>query len=489
MRYRKTAATLAVVLLATVGVVTLSGCSSQAGAAEAKVKEYLSALAAGDAAKAHRLNPYSPILTAEGAAASAAAPAHLTAVNVGGFVEAKKDFDSIPTAMPSPTASSSAGRADWSGIDWEDETWTGGKDDSSLKDVRSITQGVVPVTFKVGDSAERTAAIGVAFGRDSTGAEQFAFRSVVLSNDLAATYGAAKAVPALPPASVKLAGGTAGETDNATPWWETVGQKVDDATTMLSREATISGAKVTLTENSLLLLPGVYDIAVGQPSEGALWAASAPAPQTVALAPADEHVVKLGAPTVTEAGKALVQAELQRLAQAKFNAMVDFTPSDREQVCGTLAPSMWGSSRFEDDTFTVRNTNIANGGISIAAVSSNKATGTRAGNGSDSFADGAFCSGQASADATSYTVPVEVETSSLTPGTVATADDGTFTTTTPWSLAMTTKVSTFGNADAAGKSVPFGKPKVKTTYTATVAINWLPSGKLTDDGKVEVSNQ
>lgn len=493
MTIRKTAATLAVALLASAGAITVTGCSSQGGAAEARVRDYLASLAAGDAAKAHELNPYSAVLSAEGAAASAAG-GHLSVVKVEGFVEAKDTFD-VPTAVPTPTASSSTG-PDWTGIDWDDQSWSGQEGSAQMKDVKKVTTGFVPVTFKLGD-AERTVPIGIAFGQDSTGAEQFAFRSVALNSDQAAQFGMAKAVPALAPASVKLAHATTeedgsdsdGTAEEETPWWQKAEQRVDEATTELARDATLSGAKVALSEESLLLLPGTYEVVVGQPADDALWGATAPASENVTLQPGDEHQVKLGPATVTEAGKKHVQDVLEKLAQDKYDAMVKFEISDRDQACGLLAPaSGWGSSSsdFEDDWFTASSTNIASGGITVEAKSSNKTTGTKSGNGSsDTFADEAFCAGKADAEATSYTVPVEVVSSSLTPGSVTVNNDGTFTTTSPWTLAMETKVSSYDNTDAAGQNVGWGKPKVKTTYTATVNITWSPTGALSSDGELK----
>ncbi|QAY62550.1 hypothetical protein ET495_03995 [Xylanimonas allomyrinae] len=243
----------------------------------------------------------------------------------------------------------------------------------------------------------------------------------------------------------------------------------------------ISGVAVTLSEEEpLKLLPGVYDMAVDVPQDDALWAPpGSPEPETVMLGPGGDHVIELGAPEVTEAGRAAVQEKLEQLAQAKVAAMTDLQVSDRERQCGLLAPSGGFSAKdkFDDDWFDATTTNIANGATTVRAVSDNGAQGSSVGNGSrDTFADEAFCAGVSSPDSDVYDVPVSVVSSALTPGKVTVAADGTFGTTTPWSLFMETQIATCGDRDAAGVRVGWDEDQVHTTYTATVELTWESTG-------------
>ncbi len=484
------------------GLVMLTGCSAESDAATSAVRTYVEAVAAGDGKAAHEADPYSPILTTEGLAASTAG-GHIEIVSVGSFTEAEEKLKvEVPETETTPTADPSTGttHTDWTGIDWEDTSWTGSDadDDDSLKDAKEVKEGIVPVTYKLAGE-EHTVPIGIAYGSDTEGNTVTAFRAVALTDELAAQYGIATAPPALAPAAVSL---STTDSDNSSEetsesWWEKVKDKADDDesdTPEVTRAGTISGATVTLSDQTpLLLLPGTYDVAIGDAPADVLWAApGSPEPAAVTLGPGDQYTAALGEAVVTEAGTKLVQDKMAELAETKFDAMTTFTTSDRDKSCGVLAPSSgWGSSSstsFEDEWFTTATTNIASGGISVTGTSSNKAKATVEGNGSSStLADEAFCSGKASADAKTYTVPVNVTDSSLTPGTTVVAADGTITTTTPWTLAMTTTVTTWDDTDASGTSVGWGKDPVKSTYVATVSITWSPTGTLTADGEIKAA--
>lgn len=485
--------------LATTGV-TLAGCSSGDGVAQQHVRNYLDALAAGDATAAHIANPYSPTLTAEGTAVSAAGR-HVQIVNVGGFEEATDPLAAAETPEPSSstTAEGSNDTSDWWGIDWSSKDWAGiDKPDDPLTDSPSaVTQGVVPVTLGVAGSTV-TVPVGVAVGKDKDGRELAVFRAVPLSAEQQARWGVTEAAPAIAPAIISVGTDTEPEaTPGATPttaadqpsWWEKVKDKVGEATGVVSATpVTVAGITVELVPSApLAVLPGEYDIAVPEPAAGALFAAPAsPQPVAAPLLPGQEHTIAVGDPQVTDTGRRKVHDELDKLAETQHQAMVSFEVSDREQACGTLAPPLFGASRFETGgTFTTANTNIASGGITITARSSDGTKGNRSGNGNvGGFADEAFCAGKKSATATTWDQPVTVETSNLTGGQVTVNPDGTFTTSSPWRLTMTTKQVTVTTQNATGAPV---YPAVKTTYKARVDIEWRPAGQLDADGTVKIT--
>jgi hypothetical protein len=500
----------AVAVLAVAATMTLTACSKSDNAdAEKAVHDYMTAVAAGDSVAAHGVDPYSPILTDEGAAASTAG-VHLEVVKVGSFEPIAEGLDASAAAAAAATAKKAEAAAKskssdssngWLGIDWSDQSWNGAKAEKgdSLKAVETVTQGVVAVTYSLGD-ATVTVPIGIAYGRDDKGVMKVEFRSFTLSAEQAAKYGTAEAVPALAPAAIVLdttdaADATAAAAAADKPsWWDETMVDVKDATRKkTTRTASLAAASVTLSdESALLVLPGVYSLAVGAADGADLWASPAsPEPTTLTLGPGDEGRVALGAPVVTAAGKAEVQTQVAQIASDKFDLMTAFKVSDRDQSCGALAPtSSWtvgAKNAFEDDWMTSENSNLASGGIKVDAVSDNGAVGSASGNGSkDTFADEAFCAGKSSADTKdAYMNAVKVLSLSLTPGKVTVADDGTFTTVTPWTLSMTTTVSAYSSHDAGGNPVGYGKNPVTTTYTATVAINWEPQGTLARNGEIK----
>jgi len=487
------AITTASIALLIVGLTTACSVQPQDGARDL-VRPYVEALAAGDGALAHDLNPYAPILTAEGLAASAAASEHLSVVHVGKFEEATDRLGTVNVPTIAPTASTDEGGGDKGllGIDFSDDSWSGletPKD--ALKDVKDVVTGFVPVTISLGAS-ESTVPLGVACGRDDTGKSVCVFRRVDLTEEQQAKYGTDVAPPAFAPAEVMLET-TAVETPEPSTRLERATAAVEAATgpSETTRDAIVAGVTVTLSDvEPLLLLPGSYTVAVPDDDAGALWAPPGlPEPTTVTLGQGETHSVVLAAPELTAAGRESVRTALELTAASKFEDITTFSVSDRERSCSALAPQGWSGTDngFEDDDFSVANTNLASGAIEVTATSTNGATGVTLGNGSTkSWADEAFCAGLETPTSVAYAVPVEVLNSRLTTGTLKVNADGSFTTTTPWVFAMETTITTWGNRDAAGG---WNFAGIQTTYTSVVSLEWSPSGVFTQDGQIKIEGK
>lgn len=493
----------AVASLAASGLTACTTSSSQE--AVAAVTAYVNAVAAGDAELAHELNPYSPILGADGIAASAAAT-HIEIVEIGDFEELDEGLVvPDPDAAPQETDSDSdadeqdeSESTDWTGVDWSDSSWSGleSEEDAALEEVDTVVAGL-----RAGDLRPRR--------RESDRGYRSCLRPRREWRDAARLPSAASArgpgrglrrehtVPAIAPAAIALEVPVEEpEETEESSWWggDSEDEEADAEAEAVVRTASIGDAPATLSSaEPLLVLPGTYSVQVDPAGQDDLWAApGTPEPTTAVLQPGGTHTIELAEAELTEAGRAEVHRQLDELASAKYDQMVTFTTSDREESCGILAPSGgWGTaaSAFEDEVFTLGNTTLDNGGIVVTAASSNGAKGSSRGNGSSStFADEAFCAGLESANAGTATVPVEVLSSALTSGDLEVDADGAFEATTPWTLAMTTTVTSFGTTDAAGDRVGYGDDPVQTTFEAEVMIEWTPSGSIGRDGTLTIGD-
>ncbi|MGC4154482.1 MAG: hypothetical protein QM628_15590 [Propionicimonas sp.] len=454
---------------------------------------YLDAVATGDAAAAHEANPWSPSLTAEAAAASAAGE-HLTIVKIGQFEGAGERLKAEKPDAPEPSAEPSTKPADdgWWGIDWDDDGWGGlrpDKDEIDREAEDDPVNGFVPVTVKLGE-VEVTIPLGVSYARDRDGQPIYAFRTVELTEEQQARFGVEQAGPALPPVAVTLELAKVeleGDETESCPWWKrdcggngTVGAD-------LARAATVAGVEVLLdSRQPLVVLPGSYPIVVLPPATDEFFASpGTPEPVTAALLPGASHAVALAPEEVTEAGRAKVTEALNAWAKSAFEDMTNPPASDREVVCGPLKPGSYGGgSALESDGWLhTGNSNIARGAIKLEAESDNGATATGSGNGSgNALADLAWCPGRATADGP-QDQPVVITDPLLTAGVVAVEPDGSFTTTQPWKFSFASEVVTVGNRDATDTWAPDST----TTIRSQVALEWSPAGRLGRDGQLTIT--
>lgn len=471
----------------------LSGCGSTADGVPQFVGGYLDAVAAGDARAAHEANPWSPGLTAEAAAASAAGE-HLTIVKIGAFEEAGDRLKAKKPVEPAEAESTTkTGNDDWWGINWDDDGWGGlkpEKDEIDREAEDEPTNGFVPVTVKLGET-EATIPLGVSYARDHDGQPIFAYRAVELTEEQQQRFGVEQAGPALPPVAVTLGlakvenGDAAGD---ECPWWKRDcggsggGQSAD-----LTRAATVAGVEVELdSRQPLVLLPGGYPISVLPPATDAFFAApGTPEPVTATLLPGASHAVALAPEEVTEAGRTAITEALTAWAKDAFDDLTNPPVSDREVVCGPLKPGLYGAkSGIESDGWLhPGNSNIARGAIKLEAESDNGAKATGSGNGSgNALADLAWCPGRGTASGP-QDQPVAITDPLLRAGQVAIEPDGSFTTTSPWRFAFASEVVTVGNRDATDTWAPDST----TTIRSQVALEWSPAGQLGRDGEVTIT--
>lgn len=467
--------------MATLSALTLAACGSDPGADNAPefVMSYVEAITgeSADAKAAHDANPYSPILTGEEIAASAAG-IPLELVEIGDFEEATEVLGKPGTEVAPQSSASAADDQDmtgWAGIDWSDGSWSGletpaGKDQVSA--APKVTEGFVPVTFRLGQD-EIVVPIGLAYG-EVDGVPAYAYRTVGLTDDQRARFGLDAAPPAVLPAQIVL--DVPEDYEEDVGFWGRLRGKEPEPT---SRQADISGVQVTLGETEpFTLLPGVYKVSVAG-AEDELFAPGEAEIETLTLLPGAETHVTLPEFQVTESGRQAIRDALQAIADEKFEALTSFVFSDRNQACGALVD--W-STQFEDDALHTGNSTIDQGAVKVTATSSNGAAATGVGT-QDPLARLAFCAGKASRDDFYGTVPVTVTDSALTSGVIEVHDDGTWGTVEPWVFTVQTTVESVDRYDAEST---WQETPITTTYVGDVALEWAPSGVLLSDGTVEI---